>query len=301
MRAAKALLLLGGLVVLGLVLGGQAHAAERPGVPAGATPADSAGPVRQLHDGTRSVAGEAVNGALRQVTERTERAEPTERTTRDVLRPAAEPVVEQVVRPVLRPVAETVDDAVTEATEPVGDVVGEVVEGTAARPLPAPAPGWPGEGSRPVPGLDLTGGGAQYGPQTGLPAGPRPGAALADTPGSERSTAAARRSGPVGVQQFGPFRDVRALADATLDYRSPVLAGGPGELPFPRYPGRSPATPHGAAVLQTAGDGHPPRPGDQPAAWFQNAPASALPPGSGQPEAVSGVPDPRREIPEFPG
>ncbi|MFD9976991.1 hypothetical protein ACFWZR_22285 [Streptomyces sp. NPDC059017] len=292
MRAAKVLLLLGGLVVLGLVLGGRAHAAERPGVPAGASPA---GPVSQLHDDTRSVAGEAVNGALRPV------AEGTERTARDVVRPAVEPVVEQAVRPVLRPVAETVDDVVTEATEPVADVVGEAVVGAAARPLPAPAPEWPGDGSRPVPGLDLPGGGAQYGPRTGPPAGPRHGVALADAPGSERSTAAARRSGPVGVQQFGPFHDVRALAQAILDDRSPVLADGPGDVPFPRYPGRSPATPHGAAVLQTAGDSHTPRPGDQPAAWFQEAPASALLPGSGQPEAASGVPDRRREIPEFPG
>ncbi|MDI9884074.1 hypothetical protein QMZ92_06605 [Streptomyces sp. HNM0645] len=291
MRAAKALLLLGGLVVLGFVLGGQAHAVERPGVPAGVPSAGSAGPVRQLNDDTRSVAGEAVNGTLRLVTER------TERTERDVVRPVAEPVVEQVVRPVAQPA----DDAVTEATESVGDVVGEVVEGTAARPLPAPAPGLPGAGPRPVPGLDLTGGGVQYGPQTGFPAGPRPGVTLAETPGTERSAATARCSGPVGLRQFGPFHDARALADAARDDRSPILAGGPGDVPFPRYPGRSPAAPHGAAVLQTAGDSHPPRPGDQPAAWFQDAPASTLLPGSGQPEAASGVPDRRREIPEFPG
>ncbi|MCZ7458487.1 hypothetical protein [Streptomyces sp. WMMC940] len=295
MGAFKALLLLGGLMVLGFVLGGQAHAAERSGVPAGASPAGSAGPVRQLHDDTGSVAGEAVKGTLRPATERTER---------DVVRPVTEPVVEQVVRPVLRPVSETVDDVVTEATEPVGDVVGEVgeaVEGTAARPLPAPAPGWPGEGSRPVLGLDLPGGGARYGPQTGFPAGPRPGGALVGTPGSERSTAAAPRSGPVGVQHFGPFHDVRALADAARDDRSPVPTGGPGDVPLPRYPGRSPATPHGAAVLGTAGDSHTPRPGDQPAAWFHDAPASALLPGSGQSEAASGMRDRRREIPEFPG
>ncbi|TLQ44189.1 hypothetical protein [Streptomyces marianii] len=288
MRAAKALLFLGGLVVLGFVLGGQAHSAERPGVPAGVPSAGSGGPVRQLNDAARSVAGEAVDGTLRPV---------TERTARDVVRPVAEPVVEQVVRPV----AETVDDAVTEAAEPVGDVVGEVVEGAAARPLSAPAPGLPGEGSRPLPGLDLTGGGAQYGPQTGFPAGPRPGAALVETPGSERSAATARCSGPEGLQQFGPLHDARALTGATRDDRSPILAGGPGDGPFPRYPGRSPAAPHGAAVLQTAGDSHPPRPGDQPAAWFQDAPASALLPGSGQSEAASGVPDRRHGIPEFPG
>lgn len=293
MRAVKTLLLLGGLVVLGFVLGSQAHAAERPGVSEATSQAGSAGPVRQLRDDTEAVADDAVDRTVRPV------AEPV---AGDVVRPVAEPVVEQAVRPVVRPVARALEDTVSEVTEPVGDVVGGVVEGSAAGPLPAPGPQWPGAGSQPLPGLELPHGDAQYGSQTGAPAGLRLGAPLAAEPGDARSADAAERdSDRVGGGQFPPFHDTRTPADTARDGRSPILGHGLGGGPFPRYPGRSPAAPHGAAVLQTAGDSHPPRPGDQHAVWFRTAPVSALPPGSGHPEAAGGVRDRLREIPEFPG
>ncbi|MFI1468228.1 hypothetical protein [Streptomyces wuyuanensis] len=317
MRAVKALLFLGGLVVLGFVLGGQAHATERPGVSEVTSQAGSADPVRQLRDDTEEVADDAVGRTVRPVTDRavrdvvrpvTDRAvrdvvrPVTDRAVRDVVRPVAEPVVEQVVRPVVRPMARTVEDTVTEVTEPVGDVVGAVVEGSSAGPLPAPGPQWPGEGSQPVPGLELPHGEAQYGPQTGVPAGLRPGAPLAAEPGETRSGDAAESgSDRVSGGHFLPFHDTGAPADTARDGRSPVLGDGLGGGPFPRYPGRSPAAPHGAAVLQTAGDSHSPRPGDQHAVWFRTTPVSALPPGSGHPEAAGGVRDRLREIPEFPG
>ncbi|WP_432076453.1 hypothetical protein [Streptomyces wuyuanensis] len=289
MRAVKSLLFLGGLVVLGFVLGGQAHAAERPGVSEVTSQAGSAGPVGQLRDDAEAVVGDAVDRTVRPV---------TDRVAGDGVRPVAEPVVEQAVRPVAR----AVEDTVTEVTEPVGDVVGGVVEGSAAGSLPAPGPRWPGEGSQPVPGLELPHGEAQYDPQTGAPAGLRHGAPLAAEPGDARSADAAERdSDRVSGGQFPPFHDTRAPADTARDGRSPVLDDGLGGGPFPRYPGRSPAAPHGAAVLQTAGDSHPPRPGDQHAVWFRTAPLSALPPGSGHPEAAGGLRDRLREIPEFPG
>jgi hypothetical protein len=304
-RAVKALLFLGGLVVLGFVLGGQAHATERPGVSEVTSQAGSADPVRQLRDDTEAVAGDAVGRTVRPVTDRAVRdvVRPvTDRAVRDVVRPVAEPVVEQVVRPVVRPMARTVEDTVTKVTEPVGDVVGAVVEDSAAGPLPAPGPQWPGEGSQPVPGLELPHGEAQYGPQAGVPAGLRPGAPLAAKPGETRSADAAESgSDRVSGGQLTLFHDTGAPADTARDGRSPVLGDGLGGGPFPRYPGRSPAAPHGAAVLQTAGDSHPPRPGDQHAVWFRTAPVSALPPGSGHPEAAGGVRDRLREIPEFPG
>ncbi|MFF7713607.1 hypothetical protein [Streptomyces sp. NPDC007988] len=286
MRAVKALLFVGGLVVLGFVLGGQAHAEERPGVSTATSQAGSAGPVRQLRDDTAPVAGAVVNRAVRPV---------SERVARDVVRPVAEPVVDQAVRPV----AETVEDTVTEATEPVGDVVGRVVEDAAAQPWPAPGPGWPGEEPRPLSGLGLPDGSAQYGPGTGVPAGPRPAASLVEQPADEPSAGTAARSGPGGVQ---PFRSgTPAPADAAHGDRPLLLDSGLGDGPFPHHPGRSPAAPHGAAVMQTAGDSHTPRPGDQPAAWFRGASASALLPGSGQPEAASGPRERGRKIPEFPG
>ncbi|MEU4132284.1 hypothetical protein [Streptomyces wuyuanensis] len=293
MRAVKALLFLGGLVVLGFVLGGQAHAAERPGVPEATSQNGSAGPVRQLRDDTESVADDAVDRTVRHV---------TDRVAGDVVRPVAEPVVEQAVRPVVRPAARAVGDTVTEVTEPVGDVAGGVVEGSAAGPLPAPGPQWPGEGSQPVPGLELPHGEGQYGPQTGAPAGLRLGAPLAAEPADAPSADAAERDADrVSGGHVTPFHETRAPADTARDGRSPVLGDGLGGGPFPRNPGRSPAAPHGAAVLQTAGDSHPPRPGDQHAVWFRTAPVSALPPGSGRPEAAGGVRDRLREIPEFPG
>ncbi|MFG3306416.1 hypothetical protein [Streptomyces wuyuanensis] len=293
MRAVNALLFLGGLVVLGFVLGGQAHAAERPGVSEATSQSGSAGPARQLREDAEAVAEDAVDRTVRPV---------TDRVAGDVVRPVTEPVAEHAVDPVVRPVARTVEDTVTEVTDPVGDVAGAVVEGSADGPLPAPGPHWPGEGSQPVPGLELPHGEAHYGPQAGVPAGLGTGAPGAAEPGEPRSADAAERgSDRVSSGRFLSFHDTRAPADTARDGRSPVLGDGLGGGPFPRYPGRSPAAPHGAAVLQTAGDSHSPRPGDQHAVWFRTAPVSALPPGSGHPEAAGGVRDRLREIPEFPG
>ncbi|MFJ6636671.1 hypothetical protein ACIQMR_35685 [Streptomyces sp. NPDC091376] len=289
MRAAAVSLFLGGLAVLGFFLGGQAHAAERPGVAtASAAAADRvapvrSGPVRQLRDSAepvKSVARHAVRPAA-------------ERAVRDVVRPVAEPVVERAVRPVVRPVAGAVEKAVTDVTEPVADVVDPVVQGLHARPLPVPAPMWPGDGAA-VPALDPSLGTAPAAgrldvPRPVAPAGPAPVAVVAG-----KVSATDRQ------YRYGYAADAPGPARADASVRTPVVGGGPGGGPYP-YPGHAPAGPHGGAVLQTASDNHTPRPGDQHAAWFPHAMAFGLVPGSRQRVTGADVRDRHRDILEFPG
>ncbi|MEU3303186.1 hypothetical protein ABZ729_25755 [Streptomyces sp. NPDC006678] len=289
MRAAAVLLFLGGLAVLGFVLGGQAHAAERPGVAtASATAADRgapvrSGPVRQLRDSAEpveSVARHAVRPAA-------------EQAVRDVVRPVAEPVVERAVRPVLRPVAGAVEKTVTDVTEPVADVVDPVVQGLPVRPLPVPAPMWPGDGAA-VPGLDLPLGSAPAAgmldvPRPVAPAGPAPVAiAAGKVPATDRQ------------YRYGYVAAAPGSARADAAVRAPVFGDGLGGGPYPRYPGHVPAGPHGG-VIQTAADTPTPRPGDQHAAWFPHAMAFGLVPGSRQPATGADVRDRHRDILEFPG
>ncbi|MEV4919718.1 hypothetical protein AB0K47_23255 [Streptomyces tirandamycinicus] len=326
MRALKALLFLGGLVLLGFALGGQAHAVERPGEPAAASQAGSAGPVRQHRGDAAPVAAEAVDRTARPAADRVVRevrpvAEPVVPDVDvDVVRPVAGLVAEQAARPVFgaasvtgtvtrtvtqtvtQPAGRTVGEAVAEATESLGGVAGTLSAGVSAGPWQAPGQGRPGEDLLPVPVPVLSGGDVWDVAQGRVPPGLRPGGPpAAEAVHEEAAGTDERPSGPVKVGQFRPAHDTPPPAGAAHQGRSPVLRGGVGDQPHPGHPGRSPAAPYGAAVLQTAGDSHTPRPGDQPAAWFQGAPARALPPGSGLPEADSGVRDRLREIPEFPG
>ncbi|WP_167455511.1 hypothetical protein [Streptomyces tirandamycinicus] len=352
-RALKALLFLGGLVLLGFALGGQAHAVERPGEPSAVSQAGSAGPVRQLRGDAAPVAAEAVDRTARPAADRVVRevrpvAEPVvPDVAEDVdevrpvaglveqdvdavrrvagpvvreVRPVAGLVAEQAARPVFgaasvtgtvtrtvtqtvtQPAGRTVGEAAAEATESLGGVAGTLSAGVSAGPWQAPGQGRPGEDLLPVPVPVLSGGDVWDVAQGRVPPGLRPG----DPPAAEAVHEEAAgtdegRSGPVKVGQFRPAHDTPPPAGAAHHGRSQVLRGGVGDQPHPGHPGRSPAAPYGAAVLQTAGDSHTPRPGDQPAAWFQGAPVRALPPGSGLPEADSGVCDRLREIPEFPG
>ncbi|MGW2564440.1 hypothetical protein ACWCXB_35630 [Streptomyces sp. NPDC001514] len=288
-RAVQVLLFVGGLVVLGFVLGGQAHAAEQP---AASTPLDGVArtePVEQVRDAAEPVAE----------------------------RVAAAPVAERVAGPdveaVVTPVVDTVDTVdsnggafAERVVEPVAEPVEQVVEGAVqgaaqavpVRPLPGrpwPAqdwasPMWPGDGlgvSVLVPAQDQ-------------PQDSAPGAVHRDEPRSEKTAADASEH-------------TRAFAHARTDVHSQVYmhrapesymtaASGSsfgGRLPL--LPGQLPAGPGGSAVIQSVGDGHTQRGGDQHGAWFSQAMAFGLVPGSLQPATGTAVRERHRDVLEFPG
>ncbi|MGW7362566.1 hypothetical protein ACWGI8_03870 [Streptomyces sp. NPDC054841] len=310
----RVLLFVGGLLVLGFVLGGQAHAAEQPGV---GSPlervAPAAGPAGQLRD----VAEPLTEGAAEPLGPGAEDAEDAERALKPVTEPVTDPVaervtkpaveqaaeqtaeqtvdrvvdpaVEHVARPVVEPVAGAVGQVVHDVAEPVGDVVGSVVEDVPARPLPAPV--WPGDGL-PVPGQDRP---QDTAPVTGHRDEPR----FGESAGRGRTKGSKAVATPSHELRYATTYAHRLGAADTRAV--PLLGDGTRDGRLPDLPGRFPAGPGGSAVVQSAGDGHTPRPGDHHAAWFSNAVAFGLEPGSRQPLTGAGVRDRHRDILEFPG
>ncbi|MGW1881062.1 hypothetical protein [Streptomyces sp. NPDC001970] len=290
-RAVQVLLFVGGLVVLGFVLGGQAHAAEQP---AAGTPVESVArtePVEQLPDTAEPVA--------RRV------AEPVaERVTRPVVTSVVTPVVTSVVTPVESTGGAVAERAVKPVAEPVEQVVEGAVQGVAQavpvpplpeEPFPAqglPSPTWPGDGDGlglpvPAPGQDR-------------PQDPAPAAVHRDEPLSDNSAADAPQHTSTGVHTRTQLHPHVYVDGAHESY----VTAGPhspfgGRLPF--LPGHAPAGPGGSAVVQSVGDGHTQRDGDPHGTWFSQAVAFGLVPGSVQPVTGTGVRERHRGILEFPG
>ncbi|UUN28709.1 hypothetical protein [Streptomyces sp. FIT100] len=279
-RAAQMLLFVGGLMVLGFVLGGQAQAAERPGaaaverVPDTGRTAESAEPTASRAAGHASRLSEHSAGP--------DPSRPVESAES-----AGGAVAKHVVEPVVHSVVEPVEQAVEGAVQGVGRGVEQALpEG------PLPAPSLP---ERPGAGIPV--------PVPSSPADPAPGPAA--TPGQDlpqTATAPAaghgddpRAAGSAGTQAY----DSTYAGSAVAVHRTrvgPALGGG---LPL-APPGRAPAAPGGCAVAQTAGDGHTHR-GELQGALSQDAVEHGLLPGPRQPVTGTAVRERHRDILEFPG
>ncbi|WP_351235501.1 hypothetical protein [Streptomyces sp. NPDC002133] len=286
-RAVQVLLVLGGLVVLGFVLGGQAYAAEQPaaGTPVGGVARTE--PVEQLPETAEPVARRVAEPVAERVT-----------------RPVVTPVVTSVVTPVGSPGGAVVERVAKPVAEPVEQVVEGAVQGVAQavpvpplpeEPFPAqvwPSPTWPGDGD----GLGLP----VPAPGQGRPQDPAPAAVHRDDPLSDDSAADAPQYTSASVHtrtQLHPHVYVDGAHESyvTAGPRKPFG----GRLPF--LPGHAPAGPGGSAVVQSVGDGHTQRDGDPHGAWFSQAVAFGLVPGSVQPVTGTGVRERHRDILEFPG
>ncbi|MEU2428829.1 hypothetical protein ABZ611_04800 [Streptomyces sp. NPDC007861] len=278
-RAAQMLLFVGGLMVLGFVLGGQAQAAERPGAAAVERVPDT-GRTAQSAELAESTASRPAGHASR-LSAGSDPSGPAESAES-----AGGAVAEHVVDPVVHSVVEPVEQVVAGPVQGVGLGVEQALpEG----PLPAPTlPERPGAGI-PV-------------PVPSFPADPAPGPAA--TPGQDlpqTATALAaghgddpRAAGPAGTQAHDSVYAGPAVA-VHRTHVGPALGGG-----LPLAPGRAPAAPGGCAVAQTAGDGHTHR-GEPQGALSQDAVEHGLLPGSRQPVTGTAVRERHRDILEFPG
>ena len=281
-RALQLALLLGGLIGLGLLCGGQAHADDTPG------------PLTPRHAAVRDAAKR--DTAIRDTAIRDAATKPV-RDLRDapdrVLGEVRTRVVEPVREKVVRPVAETV----RQVTEPVGELTGGLVEGltqAAPKPLPDRPPKLPG-----LPGLP---GGSDQEPAPAEPPGTTaPAEPVTSHPAPEhrKKHPAARphSTAPAGPTAYDtvPFSDVRKDGGA---YRAAAARHTAAQ---PAAPG-APSRPDGAPVANaSAGDGSSTRHGDLHAAAFGSRVPVLLPPGALAPGGTAPVIDRHRDIPEFPG
>ncbi|MER5179540.1 hypothetical protein ABT009_14420 [Streptomyces sp. NPDC002896] len=289
-------LLLGGLFVLGLFCGEQAHAAESTG-----TIGDAAA-TREVQSPFTGL-GEA---------------EQTPQAHR-VVRPAADSVAEPAVKATLKTANEAVDTAAHEQTgERVGGQTGERVGGervheSVVRPVGRVAdrvigalsavspsadsdwpelPGLPGFSGLPgvpsLPSATLPGGDGVQPPQSAT--GDRPGGEAAVEDGARKSPDAEYGSA------YGPHAQVGVLADRLTD-RHDGGAVRPVHVPA-RTPGGAPT---GALVNQSLIDTTSPRHGDLHAASFAEGAPVRLVPGGTAATDDAGVRDRHRDINEFPG
>ncbi|MEV1024517.1 hypothetical protein [Streptomyces sp. NPDC050264] len=266
-RALQLALLLGGLIGLGFLCGGQAHADD-----AGGTACDAAsGTLAPRH------------AAVREVT-----AEPM----REMRARVVEPVREKVVRPAL--------DTVRQVAKPVGELPGQVVGGLVEetpRPLPHVPPTLPALPDLPeLPGLP------GHSTPRPAPAGPAAPAAAQPVHTSTAEHAKERAPRAHGAASVGPKEYGSAWpGDVEREVAHQAFAARHAVSPQPAAP-HAPPRPDGVLVANaSAGDGGSTRHGDLHAAAFGSRVPVLLPPGalaSGGPAPVAGR---HRDIPEFPG
>ncbi|MEV5612855.1 hypothetical protein [Streptomyces sp. NPDC052225] len=277
-RALQLALLLGGLVALGLLCGGRAHA-----------------------DDTSTALAPRAAAVGERVAEPVERvAEPV----REARARVVEPVREKVVRPAVdtaRKVTEPVGDAelihaatdiATGVTGTVSRVTGDAVGGLASvtpEPLPSGAADLPALPELPAPP-------GQSEPPAAQPA-PAPPASPAPHHADPAPRSGARPAeAPAGPAAYGTawFGDVHGTHPHHADAAGRIAV-------HPAEPG-VPARPDGIpSANASAGDGGSTRHGDLHAAAFGARVPVLLPPGalaSGRPAPVA---DRHRDIPEFPG
>ncbi|MFD7612659.1 hypothetical protein [Streptomyces sp. NPDC059828] len=284
-RAVQVLLFVAGLLALGLVLGGQAQAAEWPG-------AESSLERVVADDATDGLDGAPTAAPVNPVNP----VEPVKSTAGRVREPVASgadvAAVEPVVKRAAAPVAERIVDPVGEQlAEPLGRAVTAAVQTTVQsvpeRPLPASSVRWPG-GGQDIP--------------TAVPVA---------FPAPAQITAAL----PAAVLGQHPTPEGPSTADGALTApspQSPDMTPGQHRAPLaaafsgrggglPPAPGHVPGVPGGSAVLQTAGDGHIQRVVDPKGVWFSRTASCARIPGSRQPARGAGPRERHRDILEFPG
>ncbi|WP_338677180.1 hypothetical protein V1460_32550 [Streptomyces sp. SCSIO 30461] len=319
--AVRVLLLVAGLTVLGLALGTEAQAAERPGAEkllervVANEPmdrADDTGLEASRPDGTE-LDGGGLDGTsmARQETPRqpvdlessvgsepsADSVEPSRSTAgRDgaavatragaaavgtAVKRAVTPVALRVVEPVAE--AEPFREAVTTTTRTAGRLM-------AGRTCPVAV----GDGL----------GGGQFVPV----AVTVPVATVVPVPGRSPVSAGSAAEGqlvapaPAPAPEFSDMAPRTAPPGPPAQYLADAFLGRGGSLPT--APGRAPGAPGGpggSAVLQVAGDGHPHRSGDPQGAWFSRGAAFVLMRGSRQPADGAGLRECHRDILEFPG
>ncbi|WP_394431261.1 hypothetical protein [Streptomyces sp. SGAir0957] len=332
-RALQLALLLGGLIGLGFLCGGQAHAQED------ASHAVRHTVVADTDAGTDSDTGtdsdEGRRGLLGGVLGQDEASSGVVGAVRDT-----------VLRPVLGTVRNTVQNTVQDVTEPVGELlgqVGEVVDGVVPAtsspsplplpdgppalpglpdapggivPLPAPSEPWtpttPVHQAEPPASAEPAGSGADATGSAASGASGEPGAsaASADEDRAERSGAARGKRhapGPYALAPVGPTAYgsagtgvvPRDRADAHPRHSAAVRHAA---APRPAVPG-APAHPDGVPVAgASAGDGGGSRHGDVHAAAFGSRRVPVLlPPGAFVRGTAAPVTDRHRDIPVLPG
>lgn len=275
-RALRVLLLLAGLLTLGLLCGGQAHAVEahaevRAEAAAGA---DVRSGVAGRADAEEAVGLGDVNGP----------DDPA-----GSLSPGQD---EHAAIRELRRAAEGAADGVREAVRPVVGTVHDLTE-VLSRALPLPAPGElpaiPGgpEAAWPVPGIEPS-----MVRGSGLTA---TASAVTGDAGAAGQPAADARSGPAAGYAGGTWPGWSPDAPGAPAV-TPVLVSAPDQGPEPVRPcGFVPGT------VQHSGENHMPRPGDQHGAACADGARDALVSGQVCPAAEPPTRDRPRDILEFPG
>ncbi|WP_327325566.1 hypothetical protein OG735_26125 [Streptomyces sp. NBC_01210] len=282
-RALQVVLFLGGLMTLGLLYGGQAHAADSAGMPESTVSAGTevrvappTGPVpaREL----RRVATDSADVGTTDAADTVDSAKSAQPVQPGRPGEAAQPV--QTVRHVVKQAADNVRDVVLPVAQPLTGPLTETLNGLLPVPLPPP------------------GGDADQGLTPQLPVD-RPVDDSADRftvdnpadsadPGPWSGTTATT-VGPVGGYD-------RALGfrQAEFRYERPVTAPAPAQVP-----GKPCDSTHGA--LQQSGETHAPRKGDQHAATSPYGTQFALVPGVAWAAAEAPTRERPRDILEFPG
>ncbi|MGW0550712.1 hypothetical protein [Streptomyces altiplanensis] len=276
-RALRVVLFLGGLLALGFLWGGQAHAVETPLLP---------------HDATAVVAPVL----------KPELPEPVVGEAAQAVREAAEPVAEAVRRAV-RPVGE-LKDRVT-GHRPAVPALPVIVAPVPELPVPElPVPELPAS-EAPGPGAP-----ASEAPGSEAPEPETPGSEVPAAPGKSANSAHQDSGDRAPRAGSGPAAHTAALAGSAggeggYPYAPDRRHGGTpwsadrakcGETPV-----QAPAGPCGDGIRQAAGDGSAPRSGDQHAAAFTDGIRFALVRGATLPATAAPTYDRPHEILEFPG
>ncbi|MGI5481141.1 hypothetical protein [Streptomyces lavendofoliae] len=276
-RALAVVLFLGGLLALGLLLGGPAHAADqsRTARVAPVDDVDHAGPAATAE--RLATAHEAAAATGGRVT-------------------AAFREAEEAAGPALGTAAAPVTNAVPEATEGLTQVTG-ALPGVpsppglpAAPPAPLPQPG-PGTPLAPPTGTPGTPGGTQADPTVRAAAAPDSGRPHTHAPALRPAVPVAPSTGTDVSAAHHAAHHATAAAPATvtaphITVPSPPLAPGPC----------------GGTVRQSiAADGGSPRPGDQHAMASPADASSAPARGTARPATAAPLRDRPHTILEFPG
>ncbi|WNO72800.1 hypothetical protein [Streptomyces sp. AM8-1-1] len=309
-RLLRVLLFLGGLVTVGFLYGGQAHAAEAT-APAETVTTAGAGAAQDMRGATEDVVrGAATSGSseasgasasadrgepvpaadapkpVQELRPAREMAEPVRAVARDAARPVTRPLNRTIVEPVAQPLFESLAESLAGSMKPI----------LAQTPGLPHAPGLPQGLTPPLGTPSLDGNEPQTAPQ--LPSADNsalnpafPAGTCGPAAGTPTATAATAATAVHRI--FGVDRSVRAAAAARTTVDSPAPAPAPGQAP-----GKPCGIVPGA--LQQSGDSHTPRPGDQAT---HPAGGTAFAPAPGAVLAAAGEPTRERpgDILEFPG
>ncbi|MFI0237042.1 hypothetical protein [Streptomyces sp. NPDC016845] len=231
-RALQLALLLGGLIGLGFLCGGQAHAEGASGTLRYTAAQETTGGGSEQPGHGHGVLGGLLgrDGA------------PEDRNVVGTVR-------DTVLLPVLDTVQNTVQDTVRGVTEPVGELAGQVVDGLASaapRPLPGGPPVLPGLPDAP-------------GAIVPLPAPPRPTAPV--TPANPAEPPAS--AGPAGstdadadtTGSAAPVTSAASGVEAEAERQAPDAARGEPHAPGPYAPGPYALAPAGPTAYDPAGTG----------------------------------------------